>query len=129
LDHWKKDSSGQRASHETLIDAARQFECTPAPQSLQTCTARSFRTFFVEVGMATDSTSRDNMQRRDQLQDCVPSKPEPDSPSLNPDDPGKYDPLTTPDPATVQRPEDWDDSTGRKLPEADEQTPLSDDRR
>jgi hypothetical protein len=85
--------------------------------------------FFVEVGMTTDSTFQDNMQRQGQAQDSVPSRPEPDSPSLNPDDPGKYDPLTTPDPGTVQRPEDWDDLAGRELPEADEQTPLSDDRR
>ncbi|WP_175645572.1 hypothetical protein [Pseudomonas sp. KK4] len=41
-------------------------------------------------------------------------------------DPGKYDPLTTPDP---DDPQEWDESAEREMPEADEQTPLSDDRR
>lgn len=50
--------------------------------------------------------------------------------SIDPDDkkpdPGKYDPLTTPDP---DEPQDWDESAEREMPEADEPTPLSDDRR
>jgi hypothetical protein len=85
--------------------------------------------FVVEVGMASDSTYQDKLQRQDQTQGSVPSKPEPDGPLANPNDPDKYDPLTRPDPDASQRPEDWDDPAGRDVPEADEQTPLSDDRR
>ncbi|WP_422419172.1 hypothetical protein [Pseudomonas sp. GZD-222] len=63
-----------------------------------------------------------------QTQGSDPSKPEPgsDEPTLHPDDPNKYDPLKSPD---RDRPEDWDDPAERVTPEADEQTPLSDDRR
>ena len=44
------------------------------------------------------------------------------------DDPGKYDPLTQPDLEDDDGAQDWNERD-RKLPEADEQTPLSDDRR
>ncbi|NWL23279.1 hypothetical protein [Pseudomonas umsongensis] len=44
------------------------------------------------------------------------------------DDPGKYDPLTQPDLEDDDAAQDWNERD-RKLPEADEQTPLSDDRR
>jgi hypothetical protein len=74
--------------------------------------------------MSTDSSFHDETQRQDQTQGSVPSKP-----GLNPDDPDKYDPLTRPDMGTGERPEDGEDPAGRDLPEADEQTPLSDDRR
>ncbi|MNP39642.1 hypothetical protein D3C76_1332270 [compost metagenome] len=76
--------------------------------------------------MTTDSTFQDKLQRQNQTQGSVPSKPEPENPLVNPNDPGKYDPLTRPDPEQSQ---DWDEPAGRDLPEADEQTPLSDDRR
>lgn len=74
-----------------------------------------------EVGMSTDSSFQD------QTRGSVPSKPEPgtDEPVLDPDDPDKYDPLKTPD---DDRPEGWDRAE-RVTPEADEVTPLSDDRR
>lgn len=72
--------------------------------------------------MSTDSSFQD------QPQGSVPSKPEPgtDEPTLDPDDPDKYDPLKSP---ASDRPEDWRDPAERVTPEADEQTPLSDDRR
>ena len=75
-----------------------------------------------EVRMSTDSSFED------QTQGSVPSRPEPgtDEPTLDPDDPNKYDPLKNPD---KERPVDWDDPAERVTPEADEQTPLSDDRR
>ncbi|MFJ2689891.1 hypothetical protein [Pseudomonas sp. NPDC087336] len=46
----------------------------------------------------------------------------------DPKDPGKYDPLTQPDLEEDEDARDWSERD-RKLPEADEQTPLSDDRR
>lgn len=72
--------------------------------------------------MSTDSSFRDQPQGSD------PSRPQPDTnnPQLDPDDPNKYDPLKKPD---RERPEDWIDPGERMPPEADEQTPLSDDRR
>ncbi|MBZ9780214.1 hypothetical protein K9857_01435 [Pseudomonas sp. REP124] len=72
--------------------------------------------------MSTDSSFED------QTQDSDPSKPEPDSdePLLDPDDPDKYDPLKNP---ADERPDDWNPPGERVTPEADEQTPLSDDRR
>ncbi|MEZ1318004.1 hypothetical protein QIW53_18445 [Pseudomonas fluorescens] len=72
--------------------------------------------------MSTDSSFQD------QPQGSVPSKPEPgtDEPTLDPDDPDKYDPLKSP---SSDRPEDRRDPAERVTPEADEQTPLSDDRR
>lgn len=71
--------------------------------------------------MSTDSSFQDQPQGSD------PSMPDPENndPTLNPDDPNKYDPLGKPD---TERPEDWDGQE-RLPPEADEQTPLSDDRR
>jgi hypothetical protein len=53
-----------------------------------------------EVGMSTDSSFQD------QTQGSVPSKPEPgsDEPTLDPDDPNKYDPLKNP---SDDRPDDW----------------------
>jgi len=74
-----------------------------------------------EVRMSTDSTFQGQPQGSD------PSRPDPevDDPTLDPDDPNKYDPLKKPD---IERPEDWEDPD-RVPPEADEQTPLSDDRR
>jgi len=64
----------------------------------------------------------------DHTQASVPSKPEPgtDEPALDPQDPNKYDPLKNP---SDDRPEDWKDPAERVTPEADEETPLSDDRR
>ncbi|CAI8906073.1 hypothetical protein [Pseudomonas putida] len=44
------------------------------------------------------------------------------------EDPGKYDPLKQPDLDDDEDARDWSERD-RKLPEADEQTPLSDDRR
>jgi hypothetical protein len=75
-----------------------------------------------EVGMSTDSSFPD------QTQGSVPSKPEPgsDEPTLDPDDPNKYDPLKNP---SDDRPEDWKEPGERTTPEADEITPLSDDMR
>lgn len=72
--------------------------------------------------MSTDLSFQDT-------QGSVPSKPEPgsDEPQLDPDDPDKYDPLKNPDDS--ERPEDWKDPSERVTPEADEETPLSDDRR
>lgn len=65
---------------------------------------------------------------QDLTQGSVPSKPEPGSeePTLDPDDPDHYDPLTTPEDG---RPEDWKDPPDTDLPAADEETPLSDDMR
>ncbi|WP_415764210.1 hypothetical protein [Pseudomonas sp. ZB1P45] len=75
-----------------------------------------------EVGMSSDSSFQD------QTQGSVPSKPESgsDEPTLDPDDPNKYDPLTKP---SDDRPEDWKEPGERTTPEADEITPLSDDMR
>lgn len=71
--------------------------------------------------MSIDSSFQDQPQGSD------PSMPGPDvnNPTLNPDAPKKYDPLRKP---SLDRPEDWEDQE-RLPPEADEQTPLSDDRR
>ncbi|NUU37823.1 hypothetical protein HNQ83_22540 [Pseudomonas sp. C2B4] len=65
---------------------------------------------------------------QDETQDFVPSRPQQgsDEPTLDPDDPDKYDPLKSP---SGDRPEDWKDHGERTTPEADEQSPLSDDRR
>jgi hypothetical protein len=65
---------------------------------------------------------------QDQAQGSVPTRPEPDSDerTLDPDDPDKYDPLKNPG---DDRGEDGRDPAERTPPEADEQTPLSDDRR
>ncbi|MEN8639604.1 hypothetical protein [Pseudomonas sichuanensis] len=73
--------------------------------------------------MSTDSSFQDRPQGSD------PTKPMPgtEKPMLDPDDPKKYDPLRKPEDA--DRPEDWKDPGERNTPEADEQTPLSDDRR
>ncbi|WP_256669126.1 hypothetical protein [Pseudomonas sp. C2B4] len=75
-----------------------------------------------EVGMSNDSSFQD------ETQDFVPSRPQQgsDEPTLDPDDPDKYDPLKSP---SGDRPEDWKDHGERTTPEADEQSPLSDDRR
>lgn len=74
-----------------------------------------------EVRMSTDSSFQDQPQGSD------PTTPDPmiDDPILDPDDPKKYDPLSKPD---ADRPDGWEDHE-REPPEADEQTPLSDDRR
>jgi len=48
-----------------------------------------------------------------------------DKPLTPPEDPDRYDPLTSPD---EERPERWE-APDRDMPEADEPTPLSDDRR
>lgn len=71
--------------------------------------------------MSTDSSFQDEPQGSD------PTTPDPmiDDPILDPDDPKKYDPLSNPD---ADSPEGWEDQE-REPPEADEQTPLSDDRR
>jgi hypothetical protein len=50
---------------------------------------------------------------------------DPESPLTPPEDPDRYDPLTSPD---DERPEGWD-APDRDMPEADEPSPLSDDRR
>ncbi|MVV51728.1 hypothetical protein EJA72_26305 [Pseudomonas sp. PB120] len=65
---------------------------------------------------------------QNQTQGSFPSKPEPgsDEPTLDPDDPNKYDPLKNP---SDDRPENQKEPGERTTPEADEQTPLSDDRR
>jgi hypothetical protein len=75
--------------------------------------------------MSDDSTFQ--QQEQNPMQGAVPSRPEPgtDDPITTPEDPGRYDPLTSPD---DQRPDDWEDPD-RDMPEADEPTPLSDDRR
>jgi|EndMetStandDraft_2_1072991.scaffolds.fasta_scaffold2157511_1 hypothetical protein len=80
--------------------------------------------------MSSDSSFQENMQDPNNTQGAVPSKPEPgnDDSQPNPDDPGKYDPLSQPDKEEDARPEDWNEPP-RDVPEADEQTPLSDDRR
>jgi hypothetical protein len=72
--------------------------------------------------MSTDSSFQD------QTRGSVPSKPEPgtDEPTLDPNDPNKYDPLKSP---SDDRPDDWKDTGERNTPEADEETPLSDDMR
>ncbi|WP_412071775.1 hypothetical protein [Pseudomonas fluorescens] len=61
--------------------------------------------------MSTDSSFQN------QTQGSVPSKPEPssDEPTLDPDDPNKYDPLKNP---SDDRPEDWKDPGERTTPEA-----------
>lgn len=65
---------------------------------------------------------------QDQTQGSIPPMPEPgtDEPTLDPDDPDKYDPLKNP---SEGRPGDWTDPGERTTPEADEETPLSDDMR
>ena len=75
-----------------------------------------------EVAMST------NTSFQDQTQSSIPSSPEPgsDEPTLDPEDPNKYDPLKNP---TEDRPDDWKDPGERTTPEADEETPLSDDMR
>ncbi|WP_150771152.1 hypothetical protein [Pseudomonas fluorescens] len=72
--------------------------------------------------MSTDSSFQD------QTQGSVPSKPEPgsDETELDPKDPSKYDPLKKP---ADDQPDDWKDRGERVTPEADEETPLSDDMR
>jgi len=76
--------------------------------------------------MTTDSSFQDK-----KMQGSVPPKPESgtDKPTIDPVRPGKYDPLGRPDEVTEERPEDWIDPADRDLPAADEQSPLSDDRR
>jgi hypothetical protein len=98
------------------------LECTLQSTQLQTNTTRIIWGLIGEVGMSTDSSFED------QTQSSVPSKPEPgsDEPTLNPNDPNKYDPLRSP---TDDGPDDWKDPAERVTPEADEETPLSDDRR
>jgi hypothetical protein len=80
--------------------------------------------------MSSDSTFQEIMQDPNKPQGTVPAQPEPGSDDSlpNPDDPGKYDPLTQPDREENKRPEDWNEPP-RDVPEVDEQTPLSDDRR
>ena len=72
--------------------------------------------------MSTDSSFND------QTKGSAPSKSEPgtDETTLEPNDTNKYDPLKNP---SDDRPEDWQDPAERETPEADEETPLSDDRR
>lgn len=76
--------------------------------------------------MATDSSFQDK-----KMQGSVPPEPESgiDRPTIDPVRPDKYDPLVRPDDVTKERPEDWIDPADRDLPAADEQSPLSDDRR
>ena len=69
--------------------------------------------------MSSESIFQDNSQDPDKTRGSV--KPAPD-------DPGKYDPLTQPDLEDDESAQDWNEPD-RKLPEADEQSPLSDDRR
>ena len=98
------------------------LECTLQSTQLQTNTTQIIWGLIGEVGMSTDSSFED------QTQGSVPSKPESgtDEPTLDPNDPNKYDPLKNP---SEGRPGDWTDPGERTTPEADEQTPLSDDRR
>ncbi|EJN19853.1 hypothetical protein PMI35_05541 [Pseudomonas sp. GM78] len=65
--------------------------------------------------MSSESIIQDNRQDPDKT---LPAS----------DDPGKYDPLIQPDLEDEEGAQDWNEPD-RKLPEADEQTPLSDDRR
>ncbi|WCM49238.1 hypothetical protein OH720_19795 [Pseudomonas sp. WJP1] len=65
--------------------------------------------------MSSESIIQDNTQDPDKT---LPAS----------DDPGKYDPLTQSDLEDEEGAQDWNERD-RKLPEADEQTPLSDDRR
>lgn len=76
--------------------------------------------------MSTDLSFQDKT-----VQGTVPSNPEPgtDEPTLDPKDRGKFDPLERPGNVKEERPEDWKDPADKDLPEADEETPLSDDRR
>lgn len=69
--------------------------------------------------MSSESIFQDNSQDPDKSRGAVEPAP---------DDPGKYDPLTQPDLEDDDGAQDWNERD-RKLPEADEQTPLSDDRR
>jgi hypothetical protein len=65
--------------------------------------------------MSSESTFQDNNQ-------------DPDKTLPTSDDPGKYDPLKQADLDDEEGEQEWNERD-RKLPEADEQTPLSDDRR
>lgn len=73
--------------------------------------------------MSTDSSFQD------ETQGSVPSKPEPgmDEPTMDPDAPGKIDPLARPDVVTRERPQDRKDpSAGDGIPD-DEDMPLPND--
>lgn len=76
--------------------------------------------------MPTDSSFQDK-----KMQGSVPPKPESgtDKPTTDPEDPGKFDPLARPDVLKKERLGDWEDPANKDLPEADEETPPSDDRR
>jgi hypothetical protein len=65
------------------------------------------------------------MSRESTFQD---NKQDPDKTLPTSDDPGKYDPLKQADLDDEEGEQEWNERD-RKLPEADEQTPLSDDRR
>ncbi|MEA5670448.1 hypothetical protein VA602_03740 [Pseudomonas sp. MH2] len=100
---------------------AHLFECTPVNQAVSNEYGPDNLDLIDEVRMSNDSSFQNQPQGSD------PSRPDPeiDDPTLDPDDPKKYDPLSKPG---MDRPEDWEDPD-RVPPEADEQTPLSDDRR
>jgi hypothetical protein len=73
--------------------------------------------------MATDSSFQD------EAQGSAPSRPEPgtDEPTMDPDNPGQFDPLARPDVVTRKRPQDWKDpSAGDGIPD-DEDMPLPND--
>jgi hypothetical protein len=97
-----------------------------APRSTSNLYGPELLGLDIEVRMATDSSFQDR-----KMQGSVPPKPESDTdtPSMDPERPGKYDPLGQPDEVTRERPEDWKDPADREMPAADEQSPLSDDRR
>lgn len=71
-------------------------------------------------------SNNSNFQNQAQGSDPATPKPGTDEPTLDPDDPNKYDPLKNPG---SERPGDWRDPGERTTPEADEETPLSDDMR
>lgn len=100
---------------------AHLIECTSNYQTASNQYGPDKLDLTGEVRMSTDSTFQDQPQGSDPSR----SNPEVDDPTLDPDDSKKYDPLRKPD---TERPEDWEDPD-RVPPEADEQTPLSDDRR
>lgn len=52
-----------------------------------------------------------------------------DEPSLVPEFPDDVQPVEDPAEGISERPDDWQDPAGQDMPEADEETPLSDDRR
>lgn len=52
-----------------------------------------------------------------------------EEPGLTPEFPDDVQPVEDPAQGISERPDDWQDPTGQDMPDADEQTPLSDDRR